>query len=80
MKTQALPPFSSICRKRIGRISVCKAANYKNGKKGTAAKAAPYLFVFGHIRSVSLLTSAKAGFGSAEDGSRSGGILLTDMR
>jgi len=45
-----------------------------------AAKAAPYLFVFGHIRSVFLLTSAKAGFGSADNAGRSGGMLLTDMR
>lgn len=63
-----------------GAFPSAKAANDKSGKKGTAAKAAPYLFVFGHIRSVFLLTSAKAGFGSAEDASRSGGILLTDMR
>lgn len=25
LKIQALPPFSSIYRKRIGRISVCKS-------------------------------------------------------
>ena len=57
-----------------------KRQTIKVAQKGTEAKAAPYLFVFGHIRSVFLLTSAKAGFGSAEDASRSGRMLLTDMR
>lgn len=57
-----------------------KRQTIKVAQKGTEAKAAPYLFVFEHIRSVFLLTSAKAGFGSAEDAGRSGGMLLTDMR